>query len=149
VYLTGLIRDRRDLGRGDLHVTDATLRIALFEGTRRFRTVTLDLALADGRRLLLDADALGPSIAMPGLGYSGGFDDGKGLGVWRAVTHHEADTWDVRDPAEVVLADGSTNVPVHRIQPVRVLSRGEDLEGVGTGSFTLIANGRLPQYGLV
>jgi hypothetical protein len=148
VYLTGLIRDRRDLGGGDLHVTDAALRIAFFDGTRRFRTVTLDLTLADGRRLLLDTDSLGPSIAMPGLGYSGGFDDGKGLGVWRGVTHHEADTWDVTDPAQVVLGDGSTATPVHRIQPVRVLSRGEGLEGEGTGSFTLIANGRLPQYGL-
>jgi hypothetical protein len=148
VYLTGLVRDRRDLRGADLHVRDAALRVELHEGTRRFRTVELDLELDDGQHLGLRSEALGPSIAMPGLGYSGGFDDGQGLGVWRGDDHREADVWDVRHPAEVVLADGTVHVPVHRIQPVRVEASGGELAGVGTGSFTLIANGRLPRYGL-
>jgi hypothetical protein len=85
---------------------------------------------------------------MPGLGYSGGFDDGKGLGVWRGDDHRETDVWDVRDPARVVDEDGAVHTPVHRIQPVHVTAEGSRLDGEGTGSMTMIANGRLPQYGL-
>ncbi|HEV8297837.1 MAG TPA: hypothetical protein VGQ20_11085 [Acidimicrobiales bacterium] len=148
VYLTGLLRDRSDLGAPDIHVRDATLHIEFHEGTRRFRTVDLDLEVEDGRRLALHADALGPSIAMPGLGYSGGYDDGRGLGVWRGDDHREAEVWDVRHPSDVVLADGSVQTPVHRIQPVRVQVSGDAPTSVGTGSLTMIANGRLPQHGL-
>jgi hypothetical protein len=147
VYLTGLVRDRRDAAV-DVHVAEADLRISFHEGTRRFRTVTIALVLDDGRRLTLQADALGPSIAMPGLGYSGGFDDGKGLGVWRGDDHREVDVWDVRAPAAVVHQDGTVRTPLHRIQPVRVAARGAGLDGEGTGSMTMIANGRLPQHGL-
>ena len=149
VYLTGLVRDR---GAGDtpddIHVRDANLSIEFFEDTRRFRTVTLDLVLEDGRPLTLRSDALGSAIAMPGLGYSGGYDDGRGLGVWRGDDHREFDVWDVRHPAQVVHEDGTVTEPVHRIQPVHVTASGSGFDSEGTGSMTLVANGRLPQYGL-
>jgi hypothetical protein len=153
VYLTGLVRDRRSEQPVDVHVRDADLSLELHEGTRRFRTLTLSLALDDGRPLTLFADGLGPSIAMPGLGYSGGYDDGRGLGVWRGDDHREIDSWDVRHPSQVVLADGTVTEPVHRIQPVHVTATGvgfgfDDSSSEGTGSMTMIANGRLPQYGL-
>ena len=38
--------------------------------------------------------------------------------------------------------------PIHRIQPVRVTLRGGGLDGEGTGSLTMIAEGDLPQIGL-
>jgi hypothetical protein len=151
-YLTGLLRDRRAPDGPDLHVADAVLSVEMTGGTRRFRRVTIDTVLDDGgggeRRVTLRADALGPSLAMTGLGYSGGYDDGRGLGVWRGVEHVEADVWDVTDPEVVVHADGSVSRPVHRIQPVHVTGRGAGLDGEGTGSMTLIATGRLPRHGL-
>jgi hypothetical protein len=85
---------------------------------------------------------------MPGLGYSGGYDDGRGLGVWRGDDHREVDVWDVRHPARVVRADGTVDEPVHRIQPVHVTATGFGGDSAGTGSMTMIANGRLPQHGL-
>jgi hypothetical protein len=91
----------------------------------------------------LELDALGPAIAMPGLGYSGGYDDGLGLGVWRGVDHLEAEVWDVSRPAEVGYPDGSTGRPVHRIQPVRVTQHGPDGTSTGVGSLTFIAEGDL------
>ena len=147
VYLTGLLRDVRDPGT-DLEVTEAGLAVEMIDGTRRFRTATVAVTLADGRRVELRADALGPSIAMTGLGYSGGFDDGRGLGVWRGVDHVESDVWDVTHPVDVVRADGIVTQPVHRIQPVHVTASGGGLDSGGTGSMTLIATGRLPGHGL-
>jgi hypothetical protein len=148
VYLTGLVRDRSEAAPVDVHVRTADLSLDLHEGTRRFRTVTLTLELDDGRPLTLRCDGVGPSIAMPGLGYSGGYDDGRGLGVWRGDDHREADIWDVRHPSRVVLGDGTVTEPVHRIQPVHVTASGSGLDSAGTGSMTMIANGRLPQHGL-
>jgi hypothetical protein len=149
VYLTGLVRERGVATPVDAHVRRADLALELHDGTRRFRTVTLTTELDGGQPLTLRCDALGPSIAMPGLGYSGGYDDGRGLGAWRGDDHREADVWDVRHPARVVRADGSVTEPVHRIQPVHVTATGFGGASSGTGSMTMIANGRLPQYGLV
>jgi hypothetical protein len=56
--------------------------------------------------------------------------------------------WNVAHPAEVSDERGNVTVPVHRIQPVHVTVDGDGLTGEGTGSHTMIANGKLPQYGL-
>lgn len=142
-YLTGLLRDRTGAGR-DLHVASAELQLGFHDGTRRMRRAEFALVLDDGRSVVLTADALGPSLAMPGLGYSGGWNDGKALGAWRGDEYREVDVWDVTHPVDVIRADGTVDRPVHRIQPVSVRSPG----GSGTGSLTLIATGALPQYGL-
>jgi hypothetical protein len=147
-YLTGLVRDRRNLAAPDVHVVDATLRLEFHEGTRRFRDAVADVVFDDGRRASIRSSGIGSAIAMPGLGYSGGFDDTLGLGAWRGDNHREIDVWDVSDPARVVDERGTTSVPVHRIQPVHVTVTGDGVDGEGTGSHTLIANGNLPQYGL-
>jgi hypothetical protein len=150
-YLTGHVINR-GAGAGPdetaVDIVDATFTIDMHPGTRRFRTTAVDIVLADGRALTLTADALGGAIAMPGLGYSGGFDDGRGLGAWRGELHVEADVWDVSHPERVGLPDGSTSEPWHRIQPVGVTVAGAGLDGRGTGSMTMVARGRLPQYGL-
>ena len=95
----------------------------------------------------IDVQAIGPAVAMPGLGY-GGYDDGLGLGVWRGVAHVEAETWDVSHPAEVGYPDGSRGRPAHRIQPVAVVQHGPDGTSHGTGSLTFIAEGPLDALGV-
>jgi hypothetical protein len=148
VYLTGLVRDRHDRSAPERRVDAATLSLDLVEGTRRPRRTTLALTLDDGSPLTLDAHAMGPSIAMPGLGYSGGWNDGLALGAWRGDDYREIDVWDVTDPVAVVDESGAVTRPVHRIQPVRLVGESPDGTSEGTGSLTLIANGALPQYGL-
>jgi hypothetical protein len=106
----------------------------------------LDVRLAHGRPVTVALDALGPAVAMPGLGY-GGYDDGLGLGVWRGTEHVEHDVWDVSHHTEVVREDGRVDRPVHRIQPVHVTVRGVGFDSDGTGSMTLIAEGSLPRIG--
>ena len=100
-----------------------------------------------GADTTIEVEALGSAIAMPGLGY-GGYDDGRGLGVYRGVEHVEHDVWDVTHPAEVVLGDGSTTRPVHRIQPVRVVQHGPAGTSEGTGSLTFICEGDLADLGV-
>ena len=95
----------------------------------------------------IDVRAIGPAVAMPGLGY-GGYDDGLGLGVWRGTEHLEADAWDVTHPAEVGYPDGTRGRPAHRIQPVAVTQHGPDGTSHGTGSLTFIAEGPLEQLGV-
>ena len=147
-YLTGHVIDRRDPAAGPTHIAEATFTIEMHAGTRRFRTTEVHVVLTDGRELSVTAAALGGAIAMPGLGYSGGFDDTLGLGVWRGDDHRETDVWDVSDPARVIDEHGGSSTPVHRIQPVHVTVTGDGIDSTGTGSHTLIANGNLPQYGL-
>jgi hypothetical protein len=105
---------------------------------RRIRRGTLTVTTDDGAVTTFDVEAQGPAVAMQGLGY-GGYDDGLGLGVWRGVEHLESEVWDVSQPAEVVLPDGTIDRPVHRIQPVQVVQRGPGGESHGTGSLTFIA----------
>ena len=83
---------------------------------------------------------------MQGLGYSGGYNDGKGLGAWRSENLLETDVWDVSHPSKVVYPDGTQKEHWHRIQPV---SLSADLNGeisAGMGSMTLTIAGKLPQH---
>ncbi len=106
---------------------------------RRVREARFTVELADGSTVHIGAVAQGPAVAMLGLGY-GGYDDGLGLGVWRGITHLEAEAWDVSHPAVVGHPDGSTSRPVHRIQPVAVTQTAADGQvSTGTGSLTFIA----------
>ena len=132
-----------------LHLASrASLRIQFSDDAspRRFRSVTFD-ALRGTDAVEIEVEALGSAVDMQGLGY-GGYDDGQGLGVFRGEEHVEHDVWDVSHPAEVDRGAGNVVRPIHRIQPVRVTMRGAGLDGVGTGSLTLIAEGSLPQLGL-
>ncbi|MEO8692651.1 MAG: hypothetical protein ABI658_03990 [Acidimicrobiales bacterium] len=144
VYMTGLLRERNAPDRLDLHVTTAEMALRFFEGTRRIEQADFAVTCDDGRSATFVTSALGSSIAMPGLGYSGGWNDGRALGAWRGDQCDEIDMWEVRHPVDVVHEDGTVDRPVHRIQPVTVAGT----TGAGTGSLTLIANGSLPQYNL-
>ena len=146
-YITGMIRE---IASGRQWAVDTLdLEVQLHEGTRRFRHATLRATLDDGTRLVLHAQALGAAIAMQGLGYSGGYDDRKGLGVWRGARVLETDRWDVSAPARIVYGDGNSNEHWHRIQPVTVTATHTgQADSHGTGSMTLVLSGRIASLGL-
>jgi hypothetical protein len=148
-FLTAEIAHRDRPHEPAAHLVSAGLRVAFCDDARprRFETAAFTGRLAGGGELSIETTALGPAVDMQGLGYSGGYADGRGLGIWRGDAHVEHDVWDVSHRAEVVRA-GARVRPIHRIQPVRVALRGGGLDGEGTGSLTLIAEGVLPQLGL-
>ena len=146
-YITGRIRDIAS-GR-EWAVEDLDLQVELHEGTRRFRNATVSARLDDGSRLALRADAIGAAIAMQGLGYSGGYDDRKGLGVWRGEQVVELDSWDVSAPARIDYGNGRSNEHWHRIQAVAVTAtHAGQAVSRGTGSMTLVLSGRIASLGL-
>jgi hypothetical protein len=114
---------------------------------RRMRRVGFDVTATNGELTRIEVEALGHSVAMPGLGY-GGYRDGLGLGVWRGIQHLEHEVWDVSHHADVVYPDGATGRPIHRIQPVRVTQHAPDSVSTGFGSLTFIAEGDLDGMGV-
>jgi hypothetical protein len=130
------------------HAVSMGLQPVLYTNTRRFRQVQLEVTLEDGHTLSMLCRSSGSSIAMQGLGYSGGYQDGKGLGVWRGDLTIERDIWDVSDAATIVYPDGSRNQHWHRIQPVEIEGGFDGSAGRGSGSMTLILSGRIPSLGL-
>lgn len=149
-YTTGVITERAD---GAAHeARSISLKVDLHPGTRRFREAQVHATFTDGTTLDLTVSARGASIAMQGLGYSGGYSDGRGLGAWRGADHVESDVWDVSHPSKVVAADGATKEHWHRIQPVAVSARLVPAAGAaeqtsqGTGSMTLTIAGKLPAH---
>ena len=129
-------------------VSGADLEVTLHQGTRRFTQCALRATLPDGEKVAFRCAALGPAVAMQGLGYSGGYADRNGLGVWRGHEHLESDVWDVAHPSVIGYPDGQRNEHWHRIQPVSVTAEGAGLASRGQGSMTLILSGRLPWLGL-
>ena len=143
-YTTGVVTERASEA---VHVAEKiALSVELHPGTRRFRVAQVRATFDDGKLLLLDVAARGASIAMPGLGYSGGYDDGRGLGAWRGVQHLESDVWDVSHPSRVVYPDGSQKEHWHRIQPVAIEADFGGTASRGAGSMTLTIAGRPPAW---
>ena len=123
---------------GRLAVVDVEASFVDEGRPRRFDRATFVVTDEHGGVTRHEVEARGPAVAMQGLGY-GGYDDGKGLGVYRGVAHHEGEVWDVSHPAEVTYPDGTTGRPVHRIQPVSVTSHGPAGISTGAGGLTFIA----------
>lgn len=146
-YVTGDLA-WRDGSRPVQTVSGADLDVTLHDGTRRFAECTLGATLPDGEKVTFRCEALGSAVAMQGLGYSGGYDDRGGLGVWRGEEVLETDVWDVSHPAVIGYPDGRTDEHWHRIQPVSVTLDGAGTTSRGQGSMTLILSGRLPWLGL-
>ena len=143
-YTTGVVTERATEA---VHVAQKIeLAANLHPGTRRFRTAQVRATFDDGKRLVLDLTALGSAIAMQGLGYSGGYDDGRGLGAWRAENHLESDVYDLSHPSKVVYPDGSEKEHWHRIQPVGIKADFDGAASTGTGSQTLTIAGRPPAW---
>lgn len=130
-------------------IEDITFTPDLHPGTRRFKSVDIQAKRADGTLLSLHCVQSGNAIAMQGLGYSGGYNDRKGLGFWRGENIVEQDVWDVRHPAEIVYPDErKTDTHWHRIQPVTITCNAGDVHYEGHGSLTLTLGGRIPSLGL-
>lgn len=130
-------------------VTEIALAPDLYPGTRSFKSVGIEAKLADGTSLFFDCKQSGNAIAMQGLGYSGGYNDRKGLGFWRGERVVEQDVWDVGHPANIVYPDDRKTGPHwHRIQPVTLTCSQGDKRFEGHGSLTLILSGRIPSLGL-
>lgn len=145
-YLSGDLKALPDGPTSEIQ--GAGMDVELHPGTRRFSKVAFDATTATGESLSWECLPHGSAVAMKGLGYSGGYDDRLGLGVWRGDDHVEYDEWDVSDPATIVYSDGTSDEHWHRIQPVTLTftSGGERVQGYG--SMTLILSGKLPRYGL-
>jgi hypothetical protein len=143
-YTTGVVTERATEA---VHVAQKIELVAqLHPGTKRFRSARLQATFEDGKRLALDLTALGSAIAMQGLGYSGGYADGRGLGAWRAENHLEHDVYDVSHPSKVVYPDGTEKEHWHRIQPVGIRAEFDGTASNGTGSMTLTIAGRPPAW---
>ena len=143
-YTTGVVTERHNEAVHE--AAKITLQADLVPGTRRFREARVNATFTDGTVLNLSVPARGASIAMQGLGYSGGYDDGRGLGAWRGVDHLESDVWDVSHPAKIVYPDGSHKEHWHRIQPVGIAADFGGATSSGSGSMTLTIAGRLPAW---
>jgi hypothetical protein len=143
-YTTGTVTERANEAVHEVEKIE--LSGELHPGTKRFRVAQIDTTFTDGKQMRLNVTARGSSIAMQGLGYSGGYNDGRGLGAWRAVQHVEHDVWDVSHPAKVILPDGSEKVHWHRIQPVAIDANLDGATSKGSGSLTFTIGGRPPAY---
>lgn len=147
-YVTGDIR-RRGAGEKDpLEVSGTDLGVVLHDGTRRFSECTLTAELPGNKQISVHCNAIGAAIAMRGLGYSGGYHDRGGLGVWRGENVIEHDIWDVSHPSLIGYPGGERKDHWHRIQPVSVTVDQNGQTSRGTGSMTLILSGRIPRFGL-
>ena len=146
-YTTGVVT-MRDTGES-FHVADIALDVELHEGTRRFRRASVVAVFDGGKRLELALEAQGAAIAMQGLGYSGGYSDGRGLGAWRGEACQESDVYDVSHPSKVIYPGGREKEHWHRIQPVAINATLDGDTSSGTGSMTLTIAGRLPDHLLV
>lgn len=143
-YTTGVVTER---ATERVHVAQKIeLSAELHPGTRRFRSARLQATFDDGQRLQMDLTPLGSAIAMQGLGYSGGYADGRGLGAWRAENHIEFDVYDVLHPSKVGYPDGVQKEHWHRIQPVGITADFGGAPSSGTGSMTLTIAGRPPAW---
>jgi hypothetical protein len=118
-----------------------SLRADLVPGTKRFAALHVTLQPAAGEPLHLVVRQIANGVVMPGLGYSGGWNDRRGLGAWRGEYHRESDVWDISDPELVGTGSAKKWRPLHRIYPVSV----ESSDGSsGTGSQTWLMTGEIP-----
>lgn len=145
-YTSGTLED---LATGQHHdVLDIRLTPVLEPRTRRFATVDIDVMVENSSPIQIHCKRSGPAFALQGIGYSGGYDDHKGLGVWRSEAMIEADVWDVSDPSEIVYGNDRRDRHWHRIQPVVLETSGAFSPSAGQGSMTLILSGQIPSLGL-
>lgn len=146
-YVSGELMDGTD--GTSRKVADMTIEPVLFPGTRRFSSVMVRATLSDGTALSLHCDRSGNAIAMQGLGYSGGYDDRRGLGAWRGDSVVEQDVWNVEHPAKILYDSArEPDEHWHRIQPVTIQCALGDARYEGQGSMTLTLGGRIPSLGL-
>ncbi|WP_176593569.1 hypothetical protein [Sphingobium sp. EM0848] len=141
IYTEGEVRE----GEGDpIEVTDIAHDVIFKPGTRVFDRMALDLTLADGRHIPIEAQAVGRPWVYRGGGFDGGFTDGQGQGVWRSRDlAFEIDSYDISDPEAVILPDGSSATPKHREQLATCKIGGES----GNAYIPMFVIGPQPRFG--
>jgi hypothetical protein len=123
-------------------ITGIEHHIDFLPGTREWETLRYRLTTCRGRVVDLVAHATQRGWAYRGVGYSGGFDDWRGLGAVRPETLE----WDVLDLSEPgrVTRDGEPYAPGHREQPATVEIDGHP----GRGHLATVSTGSIRRYGL-
>ena len=142
--LDGDIKFPMETGRPPVNVTRIEHDIHFIPGTRVYDRADLRVTTEDGQTFDIRAQAAGRAWVYKGTGYSEGYDDEKGLGVYRGEDLTEVDVYDISDPGTVTLPDGRRLAPVHREQPVNLTVDGRP----GFGHMPLINWGRIRRYGL-
>lgn len=141
ISLEGFIVRRDDPDRS-VAIIAVEHDIEFHAGTRAYSRARLLATTGDGQKWEIAAEPLLTAWAYRGTGYDSGFNDGKGLGVHRGeITEH--DVYDVSDPEQVVMPDGSIIRPLHREQGVRLTVNGDP----GFGHLPVMPIGHLERYG--
>ena len=139
VYMDGVIEW---LDGTRLPVVDASLDLEMHRGTRRWKRVVSTFVTDDGQKFEVVAEPFMRCWSMDGTGYDWGWNDGKGLGVYRGERYSESDVYDLAHPERVGRPDGDDRTPMHRETPARVTVNGAS----GTGHQIVIAVGPMPGY---
>ncbi len=142
--LDGDIKYPEESGKLPVAVTAIEHDIHFLPGTRVYDRAALRVTTADGQTLDIRAEAAGRAWVYKGTGYSEGYSDERGLGVYRGEDLLETDVYDISVPGEVGLPDGRRIAPLHREQPVNLTVNGRP----GYGHMPLINWGRIRRYGL-
>jgi hypothetical protein len=131
-----------------LSASDVDLEFDVYPGTRRFSRGTWHVHTPAGE-YRFEMVPITRSLSMLGLGYSMGYADRRGFGVWRGQQHLEHDVYDVSHDEDVVLPDGTVERPYHRDCAVQLdihTPSGDVIRGAGHAA--LIPTGNLPRRGL-
>jgi hypothetical protein len=128
-----------------LRVVDASHKLNFYPGTRLFKTVTLEMDLANGETWTINARDIGKPWVFCGGGMDGGFNDGLGQGVYRSrELLTEIDVYDTSDVEKVGFPDGSIRFPKHREQITEC-----EINGVlGHAYVPTFVIGNQPRFGL-
>jgi hypothetical protein len=124
-----------------LAIEHFSMRVELIPGTRLFQRLHFTLHPRDDEPLRIETGQVCNGIVMAGLGYSGGWNDRRGLGAWRGTYHQERDLWDTSDRELVGVGQEKKWRPLHRIYPVRVKASDGS---AGMGSQTWLMTGDVP-----
>jgi hypothetical protein len=143
--MEGTLRWAASSSREDARVVAFEDAVEFQPGTRNCTRARFRLRTHEGSEWIIDAERLGEPIVMRGTGYERGFNDGKGLGVFRGEQHIEFDSYDIAgDPDVRNLRSGEAVHSLQREQIVTVRVNGKP----GHGDLTILPFGAIPRYGL-
>lgn len=143
--LDGLIQFAPESGRPALSVVSATVAVKFQQGSRYYQHAAIDFTTGDGQSWRLDAEPFTSAVICRGGGYDGGWNDGKGLGVYRGNCIEYDIYEDGSNPGLALVRPGGVELPHNqKEQMARIRLNGRP----GFGDCTLIAFGDLPRHGL-
>ena len=145
--LVGRLVFAQGSGRPELDIVQATLDCDFEPGSRYYHTARVTFRTADGGEWTLTAQALPLAALCRGGGYEGGWNDRKGLGVWRGERVEHDVYRPGGQPHLAQVDDGTTIEHNQREQIARVTVTGPLGTHRGMGDCTLIARGTLPRLG--